>query len=93
MALSHITAGHCKPDDAADALTEIACGIPAIASEVLAREALERAKASAENAATLARKLGITPQALSQWDRIPHLRVLDVERITGVPRSTVDFTV
>jgi DNA-binding transcriptional regulator YdaS (Cro superfamily) len=34
----------------------------------------------------LAAKLDITPQALSQWDRVPPLRVIEVERATGVPR-------
>lgn len=28
----------------------------------------------------------ITPQAISQWKQVPHERVLDVERATGVPR-------
>ena len=50
------------------------------------QEALRRAKEAAGNGRTLAEKLGITAQALSQWARVPHLRVLDVERITGVPR-------
>lgn len=49
-------------------------------------EALERAKRAAGNGASLARALGITAQALSQWDEVPPLRVLDVERFTGVPR-------
>lgn len=49
--------------------------------------ALERAiKAVGGRAGDLAAKLGITPQALSQWDRVPYQRVLEVERITGVPR-------
>ncbi len=30
--------------------------------------------------------LGITRQAVGQWRRCPPLRVLDVERLTGVPR-------
>jgi len=38
------------------------------------------------NLTALAEQLGISAQALSQWDRVPHKRVLDVERITGVPR-------
>lgn len=34
----------------------------------------------------LAKKLGISPQAISQWKEIPVLRVLEIERITGVSR-------
>ena len=34
----------------------------------------------------LARALEITPGALSQWGQVPHDRVLDVERITGISR-------
>ncbi len=37
-------------------------------------------------AEALADRLGITPQALSQWESVPPLRVLEVERITSVPR-------
>ncbi len=35
----------------------------------------------------LAKAIGTTPQAVSLWDRIPHERVFDVERATGVPRE------
>jgi len=38
------------------------------------------------NLAALAEKLAISPQALSQWQRVPSARVLEVERITGVSR-------
>lgn len=34
----------------------------------------------------LARQIGVTPQAIAQWDRVPVKHVLSVERITGVPR-------
>lgn len=49
-------------------------------------DALRKAIQAVETGEVLARRLGITPQALSQWDRVPPLRVLEVERITGVPR-------
>lgn len=34
----------------------------------------------------LAHHFGVYPSALSQWDRVPAERVLDVERITGISR-------
>ena len=34
----------------------------------------------------LAKELGITPGALSQWKRVPSERVLGVERLTGISR-------
>ena len=34
----------------------------------------------------LAAALGIRASAISQWDRVPAERVLDVERVTGIPR-------
>jgi DNA-binding transcriptional regulator YdaS (Cro superfamily) len=50
-------------------------------------EALKKAiMAVGGKAEALAEKLGISPQALSQWGSVPPLRVLEVERITGVPR-------
>jgi DNA-binding transcriptional regulator YdaS (Cro superfamily) len=35
----------------------------------------------------LAYKLKISKGAVSQWHRVPIARALDVERITGIPRS------
>ena len=35
----------------------------------------------------LARHLGCKSQAISQWNRVPAERVLDVERITGISRE------
>lgn len=34
----------------------------------------------------LAADLRITPQAVSQWEKIPLTRVFEVERVTGVSR-------
>lgn len=50
-------------------------------------DALQDAIRAAGTAGELARRLGITPQALSQWDAVPPLRVIDVERVTGVARE------
>lgn len=48
--------------------------------------ALKLAILKAGGSQGLANKLGITRQAVDQWDKVPPLRVLDVERVSGVPR-------
>ena len=40
---------------------------------------LTRAFEQVGSSRSLARRLGISPQAISQWGRVPPLRVLDVE--------------
>lgn len=35
---------------------------------------------------SLARQLGITHNAIYSWKKIPPIRVLDIERITGISR-------
>lgn len=37
----------------------------------------------------LAKALRITKQAVSQWDEVPPLRVLQVEKITGLSRHAI----
>jgi DNA-binding transcriptional regulator YdaS (Cro superfamily) len=37
--------------------------------------------------AALARELGITRGAVSQWHRVPLSRIVAIEKITGVPRQ------
>lgn len=34
----------------------------------------------------LARALGVTPGAVSQWNQVPADRAIDVERLTGISR-------
>lgn len=50
-------------------------------------DALKRAVEKVGGQAEFARLIGITAQAVSQWDEVPPLRVLAVERISGVSRQ------
>ena len=49
-------------------------------------EALKRAVENVGGQAKFARLIGVTAQAVSQWDEVPPLRVLMVERVSGVSR-------
>lgn len=49
----------------------------------------EKAVAAAGGVSRLAEALGVTRSAVSQWPRVPAERVLEVERITGVPRTVL----
>jgi DNA-binding transcriptional regulator YdaS (Cro superfamily) len=51
--------------------------------------ALQQAIDAAGAGKALASRIGVTPQALSQWHRVPARRVLDVERASGVPRHAL----
>lgn len=50
-------------------------------------DALKRAVERVGGQAKFARLIGVTPQAVSQWDEVPPLRVLAVEGASGVSRS------
>lgn len=47
------------------------------------RTPLQRAAEAVGSQQRLAEVLGITPQAVSQWDRVPAERVIAIERATG----------
>lgn len=51
--------------------------------------ALQIAIDVAGSSISLARLIGVTPQAISQWTRVPAERVLQVENATGVPREAL----
>lgn len=48
---------------------------------------IEKAVKAKGSIAALARAIGITRAAICQWDRIPADRIVEIERLTGVPRS------
>jgi len=48
--------------------------------------ALRTAIARAGGPTALARRLGVSKQAIVQWRQAPPLRVLELERLSGVPR-------
>lgn len=53
---------------------------------IRARESLGRARKVAGGNVGIGRALKISGQAVSQWRRVPAERVLDVEKLSGVPR-------
>lgn len=47
---------------------------------------IQKATRAAGGQSALAEKLGISYQSIQQWRRIPAERVVDIERVTGIPR-------
>lgn len=37
----------------------------------------------------LARRLGLSPNSIIKWKRVPDHRLLEVERVTGIPRESL----
>lgn len=58
-----------------------------MASEDPLSQALRRAIKSAGGPRSLAKSLGVTRQAIEQWRWCPPTRVLEVERLSGIPRQ------
>jgi len=69
-------------------LTDVAAhqGVLAIEQELDKRAIIGMHLASKSD---LADALGITRQALSQWRRVPHERVLEIEKLLGIPRTVM----
>jgi len=69
----------------------IAWGFPPPKPPILSMrsEPLQDAVRAAGSITALARKLGIAPQAISQWREVPVERVLAVEAATGVSRHSL----
>jgi DNA-binding transcriptional regulator YdaS (Cro superfamily) len=55
----------------------------------MTHEALSLAIKSAGGPKAVARKLGITHQAVIQWKECPPHRVLEIERLSGISRSVL----
>jgi DNA-binding transcriptional regulator YdaS (Cro superfamily) len=52
-----------------------------------AKTAMYEAVLAAGGASALARKLGIKQPSVAGWNRVPAERVLEVERLSGVPKE------
>lgn len=52
-------------------------------------DGLKRAKKAAGGGSALARAVGVSPAAISQWRWVPVMQVLTVERATGIPRHVL----
>ncbi len=50
---------------------------------------LQLAVEAAGSISALARKLGISPQAISQWDDIPIRQIVAIERATRIDRTVL----
>ena len=48
---------------------------------------LSKAIEAAGGLRVLARGLGLGPGSIAQWYRVPYKQLLDVERLTGIPRE------
>lgn len=49
----------------------------------------EHAIAKAGGPSAVGRALGVSPQAVSQWSRVPPNRVIALENLSGVPRHRI----
>lgn len=50
---------------------------------------LEAARAAAGSYRKIAKRIGLTPQAISRWKRIPQAHLEEVSELTGLPASVL----
>lgn len=50
-------------------------------------EPVQKAINAVGSASELGKRLGITSQAISQWQRIPIRKLIEIEAATGIPRE------
>jgi DNA-binding transcriptional regulator YdaS (Cro superfamily) len=48
-------------------------------------DTLQRIFEAVGGPAALAKELGVTKQAISQWRKVPPRRALEIQRLTGIP--------
>lgn len=51
------------------------------------RDGVDKACEAVGGKAELGRRIGVSGPAISQWDKVPADRLVDVETATGVPRE------
>lgn len=61
-------------------------GMVAILTELSRRRASREAPS---NVATLARRIGVSRQTITQWPRVPPHRAIAIEGILGIPREVL----
>jgi hypothetical protein len=59
----------------------------ALQRAIRSMNALQRAIDKAGGPSAFAKRLGISRQALWKWKRVPADRIIQIERLTGVPRE------
>lgn len=62
-------------------------GMVVVSEEMAA--GLERAVEAAGNRTRMAIALGLNPSSVSRWTKVPAERILDIEKLFGVPRATL----
>ena len=60
-----------------------------MAMPLTSKDGLKIAIKTAGGLRAFGRLLGISHQAIAQWDKIPAERLLEIERLTGVPRGVM----
>ncbi len=63
--------------------------MPRVKRTVVTSPGLARIRATKGLQSELARHLGVTRQAISDWPEVPITRLIEVERFTGISRESL----